>query len=332
MTADLFDTLAPEIPRDRWQRPLIVPANGGKPVGYVRASTFANTLDDAGGLVKWKARMVALGIGAHEDLAAVAAGLTYGDPKLDEIIETAHDRAGGNAKANYGTALHLYTDPGAPAPPARMASDVDAYHAHLALHGATVVEHDRFIVNDALGVAGTFDAILAFTGLGNMMEDRKTGGLHMLAHAIQLAVYAGGVFYDLDADGNPVRTPLPDVDQNTGIIAHVPAGKGECVFYDVDLNLGRAACDLALDVREWRKRKDIGAVRAATGGLALPVAPVVNITAVDNLTPVALDALIALAPDLSALHALWETHQTEWTPEHSELAKARKALIAAGMA
>lgn len=328
MSDDLFDSLTTEIPRDNRDRPLVVPVGGGKPVGYVRASTFAKTLDDAGGLVTWKARMVALGIGANEDLAAIAAGLTYGDPKLDEIIETAHDRAGGNAKANHGTAVHLYTDPGAPAPPVRMAADVDAYNAQLALYGATVVAHDRFIVNDALGVAGTFDAILNFPGVGNRIEDRKTGRLHALANAIQLAVYAGGVFYELDADGNPVRTPLPDLDQDTGIIAHVPAGKGECTLYGVNLNLGRAACALASEVRAWRRHKGLAVALDPPAPKSPPKYTARGGMVFADPMP-SLEDLVTGAPDLDALYALYEANKSTWTAEHSELARARKTNLGA---
>ncbi len=327
MTADLFDNLTPEIPRDRWKRPLIVPPDGGAPIAYVRASSFATALDDPGGLPKWKARMVALGIGRHEDLAAMVAGLEYGDPKLDEIIETAHDRAGGNAKANYGTAVHTFTDPGAPSAPARMTADVDAYHAELARHGGTVIAHDRFIVNDALGVAGTFDAIIGFPKVGNRVEDRKTGTLHPLAVAIQLAIYAGGVYYTIGPDGQPVREALPDVDQDTGIVAHVPAGKGTCTFHAVDLNLGRAAVELALDVRAWRARKDLCSPLAV--GFPEPPAVVEPAKVSDPAAGDRLGDLIAAAPTLDALRDLWAANQTGWDDSHSELARARKVFIQA---
>ena len=33
-----------EIPRDRWDRPLIIPPNGGQPVAYTRVSTLAKAL------------------------------------------------------------------------------------------------------------------------------------------------------------------------------------------------------------------------------------------------------------------------------------------------
>ena len=33
------------IERDKWDRPLITPPDGGKPVGYTRASTLAKALD-----------------------------------------------------------------------------------------------------------------------------------------------------------------------------------------------------------------------------------------------------------------------------------------------
>ena len=101
---DIFGTA--DIPRDRWKRPLVTPADGGDAVPYTRVSTFASTLEDAGGLTTWKARLAARGMACFPDLAAMVAGLTFadsGDKKadtkanrpsnvtLDEHIETGEE-------------------------------------------------------------------------------------------------------------------------------------------------------------------------------------------------------------------------------------------------
>lgn len=298
--------------RDQYDRPMIIPPGGDKPEPYTRVSTFKEAFSEAGGLIKYTNRHTALGIARHEDLAAIAAGCEYGDKVLDEIIEAAQDRVGGNAKANYGTAVHRFTEPDAPDHvPARMVPDVEAYHAELVRHGASVLVSDRFIVNDALKVAGTFDDILAFPS-GNRMSDKKTGKLNALENAIQLAAYAGGVYFELDADGNPVRTPLPELDQDTAILAHIPAGAGECTLYAVDLNLGRAACELALEIRAWRRRKD----------LATPL------EAPDHtLAHIAL--AISFAPTVQRLEELWRVNESEWNDELSALARDRRAHLEA---
>ncbi len=325
MTAELFDTLKPEVLRDQYGRPMIVPVAGGKPVPYTRVSTFKEAFSEAGGLIKYTNRFTALGIARNEDLAAIAAGCEYGDKVLDEMIEVAQDRVGGNAKANYGTAVHRFTEAdGGAHVPARMVSDVEAYQATLARHGATVLMSDRFIVNDDLQVAGTFDDILAFVA-ANRMSDKKTGTLHILENAIQLAAYAGGVFYDLDEDGNPVRTPLPPLDTDTAILAHIPAGKGECTFYAVDLNLGRAACELATEIRAWRKRKDL-AVPLEEIAPAPPARPDNDPATVGEIA-----LAISFCTSVERLGQIWSINQGRWTPELSELASARKKLITGGL-
>ncbi len=184
---------------------------------------------------------------------------------------------------------------------------------------------DRFVVNDELQVAGTFDDILAFAS-GNRMSDKKTGTLHILENAIQLAAYAGGVFYDLDTDGNPVRTPLPPLDTDTAILAHIPAGKGECTFYAVDLNLGRAACELATEIRAWRKRKDLA---VPLEEIAAP-APVERPDS-DPATVGEIALAISFCTSVERLGTIWSINQAAWTPELSELASARKKLITGGL-
>jgi len=238
--------------RDRWQRPLIVPPEGGKPIPYTRVSTFAGALDDAGGLVTWKARQVALGIARHEDLAAMVAGLKYGDKELDAHIETAITRV--DDKAAWGTAVHSLTEPD-PSPhiPERMAADVASYQHALTDHGLVCVESELFVVNDHLQVAGTFDGIWQHPHLGRLMGDKKTGKIKGGPVAVQLASYAGGVRYNAD----PVERHPLNVRQDVGLLFHIPKGEGKTDIYLVDLNEGRKAALAAQWVMSWRKRDDL---------------------------------------------------------------------------
>ena len=85
---------APDVPRDRWGRPLITPTDGGKPEPYVRVSTLAKTLDSKDGLMTWKQRMTAIGIGKRPDLAERAAITDPTDKKsLKEIVDAAMQAA-----------------------------------------------------------------------------------------------------------------------------------------------------------------------------------------------------------------------------------------------
>lgn len=241
--------------RDGYGRPLIIPPDGGKPVPYTRISTFADALSEAGGLITWKARNVALAVARHEDLAGMIAGLKYGDKALDEHIETAIGRV--DTSAAWGTAVHSFTegDDASPFVPERMAGDVAAYTKALADHGLTVAGSEQFVVNDELGVAGTFDGLYTSTQIGRVLGDKKTGRLKPQAVAIQLSCYAGGAAYD-PATGE--RTPL-DVRQDIALLIHIPKGEARCDVYTVDLEAGRRAAAAAAWVRQWRKRDDITA-------------------------------------------------------------------------
>ena len=53
---------------------------------------------------------------------------------------------------------------------------------------------------------------------------------------------------------------MPEVDQHRALVAHIPAGRGECTIYWVDLDAGRDALTLALEVRAVRRRRDLATV------------------------------------------------------------------------
>lgn len=275
MSGDPFDT---GVERNGHGQPLIVPLKRGKPdtaaklVPYTRASTFAKALDDGGGLATWRTRHAAHGVAKSPDLAAMIAAL--GNPDmlasqakrdLDGIIERAHDRSGGNIKADYGTAVHSLTEPGNTGDPfdAGIADDVAAYNAALDGAGLTVVDSERFVVNDRLAVAGTYDHRYEagrdlivpvsddcepITAGTRLLGDKKTGTLHPLSCAIQLAVYARAELYDHTTG---VRTAL-DVSPQWGVVAHIPRGTGTATLYLVDLHAGWEAAKLALAVRQAR--------------------------------------------------------------------------------
>ncbi|HET8581743.1 MAG TPA: hypothetical protein VFL65_00715 [Jatrophihabitans sp.] len=320
----------PGPPRDRYGRPLIAPAKRdgtpntkAKPVPYTRASTFCGYPADKSGLTAWKLRHAVVGVAISPDLAGMAGALgrnpddldRQGKADLDAIIETAHDRSGGNAKANYGTAVHSLTEPGNTGHvPDRMAADVDAYAAAMDAAGLSVVDTERFTVNDDLRVAGTYDhrvetcrqivatvdgeAVTIEPGV-RMLLDKKTGSLHFDEHAIQLATYARGKLYDPDTWQ---REPL-DVSPQWGVLAHVPAGQGKAALYLVDLHAGWKGAKIAAEVRDWRSgaRKLAGlfaehdggpveptpAATVAPGGIVEPAAPVAESDGVELVAPAA---------------------------------------------
>ncbi|MGE2714217.1 hypothetical protein ACQI4L_09180 [Mycolicibacterium litorale] len=252
-----------EIPRDRFGRPMVMPPGRGKRrVAYRRATTFVGCLDDMNGLMKWKARQVALGMGQRKDLVLAAAAANPDDKKLlGEIAEKATEHALSSAGATTGTALHSLTervDRGQQLGyvPVEYEADIKAYEKATA--GIEFIGIEAFRVHDDWKVAGTADRIGRLHGR-TMIFDIKTGSIdypHKMA--MQLAMYAHSIPYDIPTD---TRGEDPErVDPNRGIIIHLPAGEGRCDLYEIDISKGWGACLLARQVWDWRGTKSLTAL------------------------------------------------------------------------
>ncbi|MCM8548808.1 hypothetical protein [Streptomyces sp. STCH 565 A] len=282
------------VPRDGWGRPIVVPRAGGKPKGYTRTTTFIDCIEDKSALIDWGKRMVLVGTTKRPDLVDKARPLDPESPddkkRLNELAEQATDASGANDKREKGTHLHGLSelvDAGQPLPAGLPARDVEDMAAYLMeTSPLTVKAVEQFVVVDELGVAGTFDRMAEYDGpgpdgapiSGNFIADVKTGSVEYggLKMAAQLACYSRGVKYDFARfpvnaqdkaavasfkkrvidmqEAEAAYSPLPPVNQDWGIIIHLPAGKGECTLYWVDLNLGWEAAELALRIRELRSK------------------------------------------------------------------------------
>ncbi|MGW8630622.1 hypothetical protein [Streptomyces sp. NPDC055793] len=283
------------VPRDGWGRPLIVPEGGGNPKGHTRTTTFIDCIEDKSNLVDWKARNVLVGMTRRPDLADKARELDPEDPAgkkaLNKLVEQAEDAAGANEKSRKGTYLHdlsEYVDRGDPLPKSISEADLDDMAAYImATSVLKVIAIEQFVVAPELSVGGTFDRLSYYDGpgpdgkpiKGNFITDTKTGQIEYgkLKMAMQLAVYSRGKLYDhthfpVDADDKKAvaawkkqeftaeqaaqaYSPLPPVNQDWGIIVHLPAGAGVCNLYWVNLNIGWAMANLALEVRKARSTK-----------------------------------------------------------------------------
>ena len=252
-----------EAPKDRWGRYLIT-TRSGKQTSFPRVTTIAKCLDDEGALTAWKGRMTATGLVQRNDLLVAASAALEDRNALDRIVQQAIEAAGASSKANIGTALHSLTqalDLGQkPAILPGLQTDVDAYLKGIADHG--VIIDPRFVevllVNEKYEYAGTADRIARFnTRKKKQVFDLKTGSIDyaMNAIAVQMAMYANAEYiYNWQTQEH---IPMPDIDKTRGVILHLPAGKGELALYEVDLVAGWEAAQMAMDVRAWRKRKDL---------------------------------------------------------------------------
>lgn len=332
MTTPAFATLA-QVDRDRWGRPLIKQPDG-KAIGYQRCTTFVSCIEDNSNIVKWKLRMVMEGLRLRPDLALRAAG--NDDKKdLNWIADEAMNAAGAHKKADTGTLVHSYTeafDRGetVTVKPEHKA-DLQAYAMATRNHEMLAVE--TFVVLDDYRVGGTFDRLVRHPTLGVVIGDVKTGDVDwgQLKMAMQLAVYAHGETYDPVTGHRGPLSPMGDVNRQKGIIYHLPAGKGICTPYVIDLQLGWEAVGVAVDIHRLRKEKKI----------MIP-----DITDMPDPTPAEIEALairtldeggvfeadpllkaIDLAQSYDELKRIWASNKAVWNPGHTARAEAKKGLL-----
>ena len=160
-------TPGPELPRDRYGRPLVVPPQGGKPVAYTRCTTYIDVLEDKYNLNLWSQRNVALGLASRPDLLLSVSAHREDKKALNRICDDAREAASASAAATRGTALHALTelvDRGQPLPPlpANAQASLDAYVEATAHLKATHIE--QFCVQDHLKIGGTPDRVVTFEG------------------------------------------------------------------------------------------------------------------------------------------------------------------------
>lgn len=256
----------PEPNRDRWGRYLLPHPETGVEQGWTRVTTLAKALDDETNLAKWKMRNVAFGMGQRPDLLALAQSHTLEEDKqtFNKIAQSAMDAAQSDVRSNLGTALHKMAeriDRGEKfRVPPLYADDIAAYLA--VKEKFRVLTHPSFIeritVVPELEVAGTFDR-LGMQDQVVRVVDLKTGRdvleYGQLAIAIQLAIYSRGrVIWNMDTSQ---WEPAPAIDQDRGIVLHVPAGEARAEAYWVDLQEGWKAAQFCYQVREVRKAKGL---------------------------------------------------------------------------
>jgi hypothetical protein len=260
---------AAEPKRDRWGRPLIVPVGGGEPVAFTRVSTLAKALDDQTQLMAWKQRKTAEGLLRRPDLITrIAGAIANGDPDTDwptkralnDVCAEATEAAGASKGSSAGTGFHSLTEaidrgqeplyvPEADVP------RLDAYRRAMA--GYTALDAETFVVCDDLQAAGSFDRLWLCPDGRVRVGDLKTGkseAAYPLATAMQLAIYAHGLRYDVPTGE---RAPLhADLDLTTALLIHMPAATGGCDVIPLDIEKGWQAARLAAqvhhEVRRWK--------------------------------------------------------------------------------
>jgi hypothetical protein len=247
------------VERDQWKRPKIIPPGGGKPVSYRRASTVAEAIDDHYGLDVWKQRLLAQGLAQRPDL--VQAVHTANRAELADICEAALDQGGANVASRNGSTMHALTDrldrgeDMPPGLPSNIVAMLEAYEERMKRF--TYLDGERFVVQDKIKCAGTYDRRLADEDGTILIGDLKTGQdwkRIALKTAAQVAVYAAGKHYDLDGERED-HGALRD----RGVFIWLPwCDKPEealCEVKWLDLQSGRRAIMEAFRLEDFRKVK-----------------------------------------------------------------------------
>lgn len=348
------------VPRNGNGAPRLYPRDMPKTLAtYTSASSLSSYITDNYGINRWQMRATARGFGVRPDLADLAATETWtpgfgpsdeggtaaeiaehkaSGLRLDDLLREAQQTAGILEKANWGTAVHTLTEPGAAErgsyTPRRMKPSVQAWY-DLIKH-IRVVATEVFVANDLLMAAGTFDHLLDgddFTpdqtmGIDTsgtlLVCDKKTGSEeHPEAVPVQTTVYAGGDVYGLGeeyAGGLPldVRQTFEErygkpVNQEVGILAHLPArpgpGQPPAVLKPVDLRKGLEAAKHAIWVRDYRRDR--------TG-----LGKVVDIVGMARTK--AMEAVF-LCQQPDEVTAVWEAYKDVWIDEMTEAARQHLA-------
>ena len=247
------------IARDQWDRPKIIQPDGSL-VAYRRASTVAEALEDHYGLHQWELRLTAEGLAQRPDLVNAIHGASKSE--VGKIVEEALEQAGASVASRNGTTMHGLTeriDKGLDLP-SGLPSNIEAMLAVYAkeTERLRVLDTERFVVQDKIKVAGTYDRRVfdEKTGL-TVIGDLKTG--QSLAHLAvkapaQVAVYAAGVHYDLDGEREP-----HGAERDKGLLIWLPwtddPREAICELRWMDLRIGRAAIKHAMKVDTFRKIK-----------------------------------------------------------------------------
>lgn len=297
MTADLFaqpsgrgSTREPFVRAGRYR--LFSPETG-KEESWTRATTFAKAISDAHALTKWQLRNAVHGIGQRPDLYALACAAELKDrATLDDVAHQAMQAAKASSGANLGTAMHTFServdrgelDPESVAPMWR--KPVQGYADRMAAAELEVVQHliEVFVVVPRFRVCGRLDRVLRCvdTDLHVIGDGKSTRNISYswAEIEIQLALYANASHYwSAEADD---WVEMPRMDLRTGYVMHFPVtlpedpeavaggavAEGCTDLYAIDIENGMRGCELAEQVRQWRKPRKLEPIPVETPAYA----------------------------------------------------------------
>jgi len=270
LNIDEFDTPQKKDFRRSNGAPMIVNKEG-KNVRLSRPSGWGKILDDENALVNWKIDRAASGVASDPALQARYVAVKDGDREtLKELRELAINAGRGAQAADIGTALHAmserWEDPEDDFdPPEEYAKSLRVYSKTLEEFGLVSELFEYHVVNLKRGCAGTADRLYRTTRpvvtpdgeihpAGTLfVGDLKTGkslDFSLPGYTVQMALYAEGELYDVV---NDEFLETPPINQDWGILVHLPAGQEVCSLIWCDMGVGEWGAILVAQVKEWRR-------------------------------------------------------------------------------
>jgi hypothetical protein len=311
-------TPPPAVDRDRYDRPLVTPTNGGKPVAYARCTSYISCIEDMYNIQEWEKRCILTGLADNPALLDEVREHAGNKGELKRIARDAKELGGGSVASKLGTHMHEITelhDRGLPVPelPANEQAMLDAYVKATADLKYTHIE--QFCVQDMLQIGGTPDRIFKIQGKGPAyIGDLKTGSIELgiTKIAMQLAVYARSHTYDVATGERGDH----EADRFKGLIVHLPyvedPADAVCTLVWVDIDQAWNDVILARNIRETRKKKfrDITEPYVSDDDLLTQLA-----------ASVPLAKQIEACTTADEVRALWALNASEWTDTLTEAAR-----------
>lgn len=334
----------PERPPRKNGNPLLIPRGvevlDENRVVYSRASGLADFLEEFSFLWKWKMRGLAKGLADRMDLVRLVAAETYtcgfaddeqankaAGRNIDLVIERAMDHAGVDMKADYGTAIHLRTEPGNEGtdPDEKQRVDQASCWGLWRELGVVHLGTEIFTACDETRSAGTFDHLSYVPGLGIVVTDKKTSSKAKQNYDVQLGGYSRSDVYDPQTDQRMTLEEYIEsvgwdpalLNRSVGIIWWVKDGRTQA--RELDLDNGFEWAKVAARIRDERRPQASRVAKDVTKSLAA--------TTTEQRTRL-LQALSG-AQTIDALLSIWNnpTAQAIWTDDHTLAAKARKESL-----
>jgi hypothetical protein len=301
-------------------RPMITRPGSKKAEPYLRASEIHKLIEDKYGLNIWQQDRIGYMVATNDALRAEWAatdveekGQAFWDRKnLRERTIRAYTagKSYNRQAAAQGTRFHSITDKHDQGALFELdqdyADDLGVYTHALGQAGLRIIASERFVVQDELGIAGTFDKLIDTDLLtpdgmpanlgGPVIADLKTGKIKALEFGMQMSVYANSRYYE-----NGERSDL-DANREWGLIIHLPLGSNQVELLWINLRECYEMVKAAIIVKEGRKPKVVSAMVIPGPTLAQK---------------------IEFAPTKLALVQLYKSNSVEWTDELNELAQKR---------